>query len=41
MKFPSFMEPENSSPCSQNRTVRLYPEPHESSLYLNSMFLQI
>ena len=33
-KFPHFMEPESSSPCSQVLAIYPYPEPTPSSLHL-------
>jgi hypothetical protein len=34
-KYPFFMKPEGSSPCSQIPATVPYPEPAESSLYFS------
>jgi hypothetical protein len=34
------MEAEGSSPCSQEPSTSLFPEPHESNLQLTTLFLQ-
>jgi hypothetical protein len=37
--FPTFMEAERSLPCSQQPATRLYPDPDESSLRPQTLFL--
>jgi hypothetical protein len=38
-KFPAFMEPESSLPCSQQPATDPYPEPDESSPQFSTLFL--
>jgi hypothetical protein len=37
-KFPPFIEPENSVPCSQESMTKPYPEPDESSSHPYILF---
>jgi hypothetical protein len=37
-KFPSAMEPESSSTCSQNPTNGTHPEAVQSSLHIHNLF---